>query len=505
MIGSCLLAPHAAAASSTVTGHSVPDDTHTLTFLSELSQMDICHDFYYSDRFFDHSATEYDHALALASLGMAVSAFNSASSNQKYWVNADVGREDNLAATYEELGFADTAYHNYDVDTGSPRDTVGYGFARKTLVTKNARTTIVSIAFRGGGYGGEWVGNLHTGEGKAHFGFITSINDIFETFCSYLSHAMLREDLGTVKLWIVGYSRGGIIANLMAARIHNELPQLAQENIFVYTFAAPTALTADVCPELRQDFDNNHLPNGTLKSTWSSSNIFNILSSGDLVPRILPGDWGYYRNGNDRFLPATRNKKELADLDEMGTHFSPPILVFSQLATAEDATAVIESMRNFFVSKENFHEKYENALMDMIACVFLRSEAEVTEGAILSDEEIVERLLSLNNMKQFSWLQVIRNVLAASTISRPLLAQYGSNVPVRIQQVIIPMIAVGLCYGVETNLIQMIAGYVISLLSVRTNPDNLLRAAYCHHIENYISLMEYYAPEEHGLQPFTRK
>ena len=35
--------------------------------------------------------------------------------------------------------------------------------------------------------------------------------------------------------------------------------------------------------------------------------------------------------------------------------------------------------------------------------------------------------------------------------------------------------------------------------------DSVLPAAFCHHPENYISLMEYYTPEEHGMEPFTRK
>ncbi len=509
LLGSCLLASPAAAAepqSSPVTGHPAEDGEHLLFFRSELSIMDICHLFYYSDSFFAHSATEYDHSLAFASLGLALSAFNTADSDSQYWVNADVGRQANLASSYEELGFADARFYNYDLDVGAPGDYVGYGMARKTLLNADgSRTTIVALTMRGGGYGGEWVSNLHVGEGSAHEGFITPVDEVFEKLCSYLAHAMFQEELGTVKLWIVGYSRGGIIANLLAGRIHNELPQLTEENVFVYTFAPPMALTATDCPELQQDFDNNHLPNGHLKSTWDTSNIFNIISSGDIVSRVLPEGWGYHRNGNDRFLPSTKNKAELADLDAMGKQFGPMELSFSGLSTAEDTNAVVESVQKFCVSKENFHDKYEAALMDMIECAFLRSEAEIKEGKILSDEEIVERLRGLSNMERFTWWEVIRNVWAASTISRPILERFGSNVPIRVQQIIIPMIAVGLCYGIETDVIKMVSSYVIGLLSVRTDPDNVLRAAYCHHVENYIALMEYYSPDEHGMKPFTRK
>ena len=46
---------------------------------------------------------------------------------------------------------------------------------------------------------------------------------------------------GAFKLWLGGYSRGSIIANLLAAKIARELPQLGRENIYAYGFAVPAA------------------------------------------------------------------------------------------------------------------------------------------------------------------------------------------------------------------------------------------------------------------------
>jgi len=62
-----------------------------------------------------------------------------------------------------------------------------------------------------------------------------------------------------------GYSRAGGVTNLVAARLPAVLPQLEKKNTFVYTFAAPAALAAADCPELQQDFDNNHTASGSLK------------------------------------------------------------------------------------------------------------------------------------------------------------------------------------------------------------------------------------------------
>ena len=238
---------------------------------------------------------------------------------------------------------------------------------------------------------------------------------------------------------------------------------------------------------------------------WPESNIFSIISSGDAVARVLPAAWGYHRNGCDRFLPATRNAEELADLDALGAEFGPTPLVVSSLATAEDTSALIDIVAKFCVSRENFHQKYETAIMDMIQCAFIRSEKEVVDGYILSDGEIVERLQTLSHMKEIDYWQIVGSVWAASTMSRPILERYGQNVPLLARQILIPVLAVGLCYGIETDVVQMVAQYIIRLLTARGELDSVLRAAFCHHPENYISLMEYYTPEEHGMEPFTRR
>ena len=103
------------------------------------------------------------------------------------------------------------------------------------------------------------------------------------------------------------------------------------------------------------------------------------------------------------------------------------------------------------------------------------------------------------------WVQVLREKATNDQMSRPILERYGQNVPLLARQILIPVLAVGLCYGIETDVVQMVAQYIIRLLTARGELDSVLRAAFCHHPENYISLMEYYAPEEHGMEPFTRK
>lgn len=117
-----LVLPRAeAAAKSQTVGRAVPAGNYTMSFRSELSQMDIEHEYYYSDSFFAHASIQYDHQLALATLGMVTAAFNTWASDAKYWANGDVGRENSLDAAYTKLGFGDVKYRYYDVDVGRGR------------------------------------------------------------------------------------------------------------------------------------------------------------------------------------------------------------------------------------------------------------------------------------------------------------------------------------------------------------------------------------------------
>ena len=376
------------AAGQSSVGHAVPDGRYTIGIRSDLSGCDLTHAFYYSDSFFTHPATQYDHQLALATLGLVCAAANTVASDAEYWVNGSVGREAHIAAAYETLGFEDALFYNYDLDTGRAGDFVGYSLARKTLTLNGQRTTLVALVLRGGGYGGEWASNVHTGSTSAHYGFRTPVAAVFASLKAYLTQIGQEGDPGELKLWIGGYSRGAIIANLLAAKALNALPQLEKANCFVYTFATPAALTAADQPDMQLDFDNNHKADGSLRVTWGESNIFNILSSGDLVTRVLPSAWGYHRNGNDRFLPCTRDPQEQADLDALGAGFGPVPLAISQLATKEDTDGVLVRLENFFGSKQTYHDKYEAMLMDMVQAAFTRSEAEVAEGHTLTDEEV---------------------------------------------------------------------------------------------------------------------
>ena len=506
-----VLAPHAAAdamlppQAQAVVGREAAEDRYSFHYRSDRCETDLTHTFYYTDAFFEHSALEYDHPLALATYCVLAASGTATASDAYYWVEGDVGREANIAQLYQQLGFANASYVGYQRSLNTPVDTAGCAFAQKTLVQDGRRTTLIAAMLRGDGYGAEWASNLHIGEQSWHYGFVTAAQQMVEDLKSYLEQAKAAAgELGTIKLWLGGYSRGGVTANLAAAKIRRELPEIAQENTFVYTFAAPAALTAVDCPELQAEYDHNHAADGTLKADWGRSNIFNLISSGDMVARVMPQEWGYHRNGNDRFLPATTRKDELEALNALAAELSETPFRMDQLGTKEDADAVIEAALRVCGSHEVLHEKYEAAFMDMLQCAFTRSEEEVADGVVLDDEAVMARLRSLPNIHEMAWSKVLRCVMTASAMSRPILERLGDIVPLRAQQLIVPVLAVGLCHELETDVLKLLVYYLLSLMTVHAPLDNVLRVAFCHMPENYITLLEYYDPAEHGMEAYTR-
>ena len=414
-------------AATALVGRAVPDDYYTLWYRSDRCGADLRHDYYYSDSLFDHPATEYDNQLALATLGMAAAADCPWESDQRYWMEGEVGRADHIRDAFAKLGFTEVQLFNYTHSLNDTPDTVGCAVARKTLVRGGRQVTIIGAFLRGSGYGAEWSGNLHAGPGSAHVGFVTAARQLVEKIRGYVQTSAKRQPLGTLKLWMGGYSRGGGVANLVAARLPAVLPQLEKKNTFVYTFAAPASLTAADCPDLQQDYDNNHAADGRLKKDWGISNIFNIVSSGDVIPRILPAEWGFYRNGNDRFLPSTVIPEELQALNDRSAGMEGTPIDFGRLAVAEETDAVLRSMMDLFCDRQTYYKGYEDAMRCMLQCATTRTEEEVTRGIVRDDAAVVAQLRSMELMQRFPQEKVERCVQAASALSRPVLESWAAR------------------------------------------------------------------------------
>jgi len=249
--------------------------------------------YYYEDSYFTGNASVYNPSLASLSACLVRSAFadySAGAENQTASVRSFLG----------QLGFTDIEVNTYN--TQMPlMDSMGVTVARKEINCGGQNFTLLAIVPRTAGYLAEWANNFTLGaEGEAEgFGGST---EIVETFVNEYVQNHSADFSSVVKTWIVGYSRGGAIANMLAG--HMTLAQqlgnisVAKENIFAYTFEAPAGANTDVC---------------TRAQAQSCTNIHNIIQANDLVPKVAPNGWGFFRYGTDEsIIPETRTAENSA-------------------------------------------------------------------------------------------------------------------------------------------------------------------------------------------------
>lgn len=311
-------------------------------------------DFDYSDSMFLLNSNQYNHALAKISIGAAVSAFSSKESDKNWGDEGDFGRDKNIVKFYKDIGFNNIKSFNYDKSLNDKSNKSAFIIAQKTVKTKDENFHLVAVSIRGGAYGNEWVSNFDLGDGKIHKGFLLCAEEITKELYKYIG-----ENTMPVKLWITGFSRGGGIANIAAAKIGDE-GLINPENIYAYTFAAPQGTT--------------------IKSAGSEKYgyIFNIISENDLVPLLAPSKWGFGRYGTDVKLPS------LLDYDE-DTAFSESeriSKIYSKISSAgefnlfnieksnqrKQILATVESLCTAMGAKGNYTTTYSDIIMDFVEC-----------------------------------------------------------------------------------------------------------------------------------------
>ena len=234
--------------------------------------------FDYNDNYFDKTSYKYNHDLAKMSLALAMATYDR---NELEKIFTKIGfNESNLFYTnnyYKES--------NRNQDKTKPDD-IGVGIASKKI----GEYTVVAVSMRGFMYYTEWAGNFTVGNGTYHEGFKKACDDIvYKEITKYLNDYNIS---GNIKLWIMGYSRAGAVANLLAGRLNkgdrfNNKIQLDNKNIYTYCFEPPAGVK-----------------NTEIKGGVNHGNIFNIVNPNDLVPMVAPSGWEFVRYGTDIFLPS---------------------------------------------------------------------------------------------------------------------------------------------------------------------------------------------------------
>lgn len=174
-------------------------------------------------------------------------------------------------------------------------------------ITKN----IICVVIRGtNGTLSEWQSNFDIGttalfhndpnwtNSNNHQGFDITANRLNDCLDEYIEE--YASDKNNV-IWITGHSRGGALANILAAKRIDE-----GDRVFAYTFASP-ATTTYISPDTEEKYDC----------------IFNLINEDDYVVKLPLMDWDFKRYGVDKLASVNDSyKAEWNDLTPFAANYN---------------------------------------------------------------------------------------------------------------------------------------------------------------------------------------
>ena len=252
--------------------------------------------YFYSDAYFNGDATDFNSHLATMSLCLELSAWSSWNTNN--WPD----KTQNACALLSDIGFL--GYKQNDAwDQKPSMHSLGAVAAYKNIKD----TTVVALAVRGGGYYDEWGGNFVLGSSGNHSGFEKGQLEAIRFLTSYI-HEHKNDFKSELKLWIVGFSRGGAVANMAAGYLTDKGScddmDLDAKNIFAYTFEAPQGYV------------------GLNASGYK--NIHNLINTMDIVPYVAPSVMGFrrYNTNSSMIFPTLATKSYNQKVEAIQAQFA---------------------------------------------------------------------------------------------------------------------------------------------------------------------------------------
>jgi Lipase (class 3)./Domain of unknown function. len=315
--------------------------------------------FYYSDKWFTEgdSYTRND-ALALASMQLVAAAIEDDANGKG-------------AAFLKEMGFENIGFTDFDAVS---QDGTNYTWATKTVTDEADTVTIVAVTVQSYSFSNSikrygWTQNF-TVNGQAltdeHYAFATAADSV------YADIAALGGG-GKVKFWITGQSRGGAVANLIAARLKQN-SGIDSADIFAYTFESPAVVEASAVPNNETDYGYIH----------------NYLCSNDLVTMVPP--WGMVRYGVDHELKTEETDSRI--FDELDLIKSPQVIHREEDQIDEAyAKNIINVLETGIPSREDYsayhEEKVKNVKGETVTLSYVYQNIFIKlMGMIFSDQPI---------------------------------------------------------------------------------------------------------------------
>jgi len=301
--------------------------------------------FYYSDDWFADDPSSENRELALASMQLTAACV----SDEEDGMGAEFLR----SMGFEEIGFS-------DFESGDPDD-CNYTWARKTagdgtIVAVAIQSTSTDAKIKNEGWKQNFIINDPDGADPSgeHYAYGKAADAVLDDI------AALAGD-GDTAFWLTGQSRGGAIANVLAARLSEKTPDA---KVFAYTFEAPATVDAD--------------------AAGSYKNIHNYLCSDDIVTHFPM--WGMTRYGVTHELKTKETDEKLAEtLEALGSDaagMKPRIVtddaverIAANLEKAVPSRADYSAQRtdSWTDAEGNKHEltySYQDALVKLMDMVF---------------------------------------------------------------------------------------------------------------------------------------
>lgn len=256
--------------------------------------------YFYSDGYFEDAPEIYNPNLSTMSMALSIAAFNARPTD--FDRHLSTGKYSNLfrhaKVLMSDIGIEDkNIYINDSFDKKPTDESIGMIIGAKEILIENSNYILIPIAVRGGDYEAEWASNVNLGESGESQGFSTAATKAIEQIENYINtnatfniSSALQE--GRVKFWVVGYSRGGAVANIVAKRLTDTYGK-EENDIYAYSFEAPAG----------------GVDAAEIKESWTYNgvyaNIHNIINPCDLIPQIPPKQLGFKRYGVDHYNPGT--------------------------------------------------------------------------------------------------------------------------------------------------------------------------------------------------------
>ena len=246
---------------------------------------------YYSDDYFKNDASYVSLSFSDASLGLVEGTSPSIEGGSTDFSRKYVTGESLLT----KMGFSGVT-HDAGYENKPTAESIGALFGKKEISVNNKNYTLVVTAVRSINYKLEWVSQFNMGESGDHAGFKNASTTLLNELKDYIANQNIS---GNIKLWMVGHSRGGTVANLVGGQLDIDLLNNVKTFGNKVSYSKNDLYIQCFNPALATVNEGNYDIHGD-----DFNNIQCFTNTDDLVSYVAPASYGFLRFGKSYYLPS---------------------------------------------------------------------------------------------------------------------------------------------------------------------------------------------------------